>query len=40
MLCRKHHDAYDGRSKYKLWIRELTPERADGQLQFIDEAAQ
>lgn len=38
MLCRCHHEQYDGHflgvSKQRLWIEELTSERANGPLAF------
>ena len=34
MLCRFHHDAYDGRTRPRLTIEALTDRGADGPLQF------
>lgn len=34
MLCRVHHDRYDGRRLPKMRIRELTEHGADGRLEF------
>lgn len=37
MLCRTHHDRYDGRATPKLKIRPLTTHGADGALSFSGE---
>ncbi len=35
ILCKSHHDAYDGRRRPRLRIEALTPLGADGPLRFV-----